>query len=116
MGEKIRVIATGTVTGTLGQKTLAIRCKGASNRGVTFPDTTEGPFTLSIEITIVKTSGGSTPSQVISGEVFCGTDFGTVFAAENAVLDDNDYDLRLVGKLFNGGDQIDVETFRIEYC
>ena len=116
VGEKIRVVATGTVTGQTGQKTIALRCKGASNRGVTFPATAEGPFIMSIEITITSTGSGTSGSQIISGEVFCGTDFGTVFAVENAVLDSNDYNLRMAVKLFDGADEIKVETFRIEYA
>ena len=115
-GEKIRVVATGNVTGTAGDKTIALRCKGAANRGVTFPATAEGPFTMNIEITMVSTASGTSGSQIISGEVFCGTDFGTVFAAENAVLDTNDYDLRLAVKVFDAADEIEVETFRIEYA
>ena len=115
VGEKVRITANGTVAGTAGQKTIALRCKGASNRGVTFPATAEGPFTLDIEITAKDTSGGATGSQVISGTVFCGTDFGTVFAEENGETDLIDYNLRLAVKLFDTSDTINVEAFRVEY-
>ena len=115
VGERVRITASGTVVGTAGQKTIAIRCKGASNRGVTFPDTASGPFTLDLEITMANTVGGAGGSQLISGTIFCGSDFGTVFAEENAEPDSADYNLRLAVKLFNGSDEIDVESFRVEY-
>ena len=115
VGEKIRITATGTVTGTAGTKQLGLRLKALANRAVTLPASAEGPFSFTIEVTMVNTVGGLNPSQIISGTVVIGGTFGTIYAEENAEPDLFDYSPRLVVKLGNAADTIDCETFRIEY-
>ena len=115
VGEKIKITATGTVTGIAGEKTLGLRLKGLASRAATLPATAEGPFSFTIEVTMRNTVGGAGASQIVSGVVVIGSNFGAIYAEENAEVDLVDYSPRLVVKLGNAADTIDCETFRIEY-
>ena len=116
VGEKIKITATGTVVGTAGTKQLGLRLKALANRAVTLPASAEGPFSFTIEVTIRNTIGAVAGDQIISGIVVIGSEFGTIYAEENGELDLIDYSPRLVVKLGNVNDTVNVETFRIEYA
>lgn len=108
--DRIRVTASGTITGTGGQKQIGLRAAGASLRSITLPAAAEGDFYLEFEIASV-----STTSQRMTGRVICGGESGAVYRSESANTGTTDYNLRLAAKVFDNTDQIQVFLFRVDW-
>ena len=108
--DRIRVTASGTITGTTGEKQLGLRASGASFRSISIPAAIEGDFYFEFEIGVV-----STTSQRMTGRVICNGHAAALYKSESANTDVDDYDLRLCGRLLDATDQIQVFMFRVDW-
>jgi len=107
--ERIRVVASGTITGTAGTKVFALKLgSGAQRETTAFTTAVDGNWTIDAYVEI-----NTTASQRMFAQVVAGSEVGAIFSAESQDFSAGDILLSLVFRLGNTGDTMELKTFSI---
>jgi hypothetical protein len=109
--DRLRIHAAGSISGTAGTKRFSLKLGGAVQRNSPdFSATVEGDWCIDAYIDI-----STLTVQRMSAQIIAGTEVGAIFNRESQDFGSGDIDIKLIFKLGNTADTMELNAFSVRF-